>query len=312
MRGARKLPIMSTAGAGFGFFFGRFWTLLARSWLLLLLIGGLYAALIYFEFRWMGVPRDPRTVAHIFTSTGLINLALIVFGLQLWTHYVDIYVGHPARGNLLGLRFGKPEIRLVITYVMFAVMLTLLSFALIAAGGIIVVILLNLPHGSNPLDLEGSVSLLSMPEFWPGHVWAAVGLMSIVGGLYWLQAAGRLAPAFVIAVAEDRVGILRAWRLTSGNGVRILLSAIVMTILTAMLFFALWIVGVVIFFAIVAVTGDHNIVIESTLSYRWYGLAIIVPSAALAVMFQTALYCGFVGAIYRDRVAAGDELRAER
>jgi hypothetical protein len=211
-----KLPVFKAFGASFAVVFGHFGEMLKILWLpLALLLGAGYwfAGQTFrysrhiMEMQLPGGPVDPhqmmQEVFHELGWTGLILLADIILIPMMFAGILRFIIrGERAKG-LFYLRFGGDELRILITFILQA-----LLFCALYIGGIIVIGLLV--YGLGYAQMSPSIS---------GLAGLLVGLAFIV---FMIWVALRLSLTLPAAVGARKIGIGPSWSVTKGNVWRLL------------------------------------------------------------------------------------------
>ncbi len=222
----RKLPVFKTVGRAYWFLFKNFFEILRVSWFGVLIYVALFglaffAVSFYAQFSSLNPFSENRTVILFAAWIGAVFLIQIMLVMAIMRVFFD----RPRGSGFIYLRFGVPEARfiafdmiwlLIVAAIMTVYFLTYWGLTLILPPALSYFILLF----DNVIILiqqsAAMVAILSILYVITAIV-LAVALMAplIIIGM-------RFAIAQSTIMAEDKIGLMRTWRLTQGNFWRLL------------------------------------------------------------------------------------------
>jgi uncharacterized membrane protein YgcG len=210
-----KVPVGRTISHAYQFLFGRFFQILGTAWLPALLYAGVVYVFAQTSVTWLApLTKDSALLTHgILVTTACIVVGLIlraVIGISLTQEALgirkDLALAH--------LVVGPRELRLVFAFIRLAIVVAILAVAVAAA----------LRFGLQAANQYGpkmapAPLILGKPPVVAGAVVLAV-LIYIAYVLSILRLSFLLVP---VAAVEKQARIARAWALSGGSAIRILL-----------------------------------------------------------------------------------------
>lgn len=285
-----KVPVFSTVSRTYGFLLGDFGTIFLIAWLPMLAMG----AVNYLFGREaveiaMAGAMTPEAAQGSATNF-LISIVSALAGIMVTIALLRVVIFGQRPGGVFYLWFGMAELRLLGVYVllMIALIAAALAFALVA--GIVAV------AGGGPL------------------LGALVPVISLV--LVWVMLRLSIIPAVI--AAENTMGVERAWALTKGNALRLLVVFLLVYLPFTLLTLAA--MGIALGGSIpafpdilgLASAGDPNAVQAAVQQWQkgfmkgmldnWLTVQVL---SVLSGIIQTALFAGIAGNAYM--ALAGDQ-----
>lgn len=208
----QKIPVGATISGAYGFGFGNILSVLGVLWLPHLVLAAIIAAAIYglapdLPGQAMRGEFDMAFFKNIIRIIGIVWLASIVIRSMVTVGLQERALGKATGPVFFYFSLGAPVWRLLGAFIL--AFLIIILIAMLTAGAVAAISFAAvklLPHGGK-----------------------AIAVLAIVAGVLWyIYAAVRLTfflPAVV--VAEEKIGLVRAWELAGGNFWRIFAVAFV-------------------------------------------------------------------------------------
>jgi hypothetical protein len=297
-----KVPVLSTVSRTYGFLLGDIITVLQVAWLPMLLATGVnyyYGQQLDPALLAKGGPEAAMQAGAVGFGIGIVSL---LANIMVMVALLRVVMFGQRPSAPFHLWFGMTELRVLLVYVL----LTVALIAAILAGGLV-------------LGLAGAAAAAAGGG-------AIIGLIAVVLFFVMLWALLKLTILPAVIVAENTLGVERAWALSKGNAFRFFLVYLLTYIP----------VGIVMFTALGAVIGssipalpdmsslqDPQNAEASTKAFEeainawqrefsaaiyenWLGYSILNFVSAVV---SAALYAGIAGNAYNS--LAGDKAKAE-
>lgn len=294
---AGKIPVFRSVGAGIGFLFGHFFSILRAS-----LVPGLLAGVAMFALLWFVLPPAPQLKIQSLGYGQEVNpffglpfvviylMATLMFSIAL----AKVYFGQPI--GALYAKFGVAELRLLA-----ASFVVVLIVVLIAIGPVVTLFyglysdidLTPIPATRHVVSIEPYGEQASTAFF-------VIGMASIVAFCAYFFVGLRLSLFLPVIVKEDRIGLRRSWSLMRGNVWRFLWLSL-LVIVVGLIF----LIPVIILFllGLSALTGaeiseidlNDTISLDNFLTLRG---VVELGSEALMTLIVTSLYVGAMAYAY--------------
>lgn len=294
-----KFPVIKTIAHAYRFVFQNFFALISvmwLSWALMLALTFLSRSAIAILFQ-LSVTHDFSQLQGHWGQLILTYLAIIVLVFVQIAGLTRLSLGLPMPSRYYYFSLGKPVWRLIGAALLSALAIAALVIAyamIIFVLGVIARVILN----AHPSNLGSAiVSLLAVASLLIGYC----GFIFVTARFFFL-----LAP---VAVAEEKINIVRVWLLTNGNFWRIIL--VTLSILVP--FMAIEVLGVISIAGPMPLAPRGNspeqilafqqaeqawqISYSSKLQKYWY---LVYPVAALMSVFLYGLGCAAQSFAYRQ------------